>query len=282
MSTAARPGDTVSISNPPTYAVPIEGVWRQVSLPVRPDSGPGRFELLVEDPNTGWYFEPTDPVPSVPVDLPGVPIPAQDLRPLFEGVRRDAFAKLQWPPIAIQIAPRGLGLAGLPSHFWITGYGGESFSATEETVVPADVGADIPTDPDPRRPGSPWYPADGPRRRDRRLAVTAFAWPVRYAWDWGDGATGQSGRSLGRAPQGAGSPDSDVRHQYEFASRAFPRGFPVSLGATFGAAYEVLFDGQRERVELGTTTISFRRDYPVQELQAVLLAPDSRPPGTRR
>ncbi len=256
----------------PTWASPVQGTWERVALPV-PAGGPmSAYTLLVEDDATGWRFVPTDPVP-------GVPGPEPDLRALFDEVRARAFARVLWPRIAIQANPGRLGLAGLPTHYWVTGYGGEPLAGRDTAEVPADVGPDVPAAPDPRNPARAWYPADGPRRRDRRLEVDVWVAPARFAWAWGDGTPGVSGRALGRAAPPGAPPASDVVHTYQFASRGLPGGFPVSLDVTFGVSYAVRFDGASETVDLGATTLRFERGYPVQEAQAVLGAPFPARPG---
>ena len=179
-------------------------------------------------------------------------------------VLRQAFTHVLWPPGSIQINPRPISLVGLAPHFWVTGYGGGAFGARDAVVVEPPVGREVPLTQ---------VPADDPRRRPRELAVTVFVWPVRYAWDFGDG-TPSARRSLGRPYAGEGQPGSDVQHRYEFTSLRHPTGFPVTLEATFAVAYTVDFDGRLERVDLPATTLRYQRRYPVQEVQGVLLAPD--------
>lgn len=235
-----------------TSARPVDGTWRQVRLPVPLESPLAGQPLVVQDETTGWYFTPADPVLA----------PEPDLTVRFEEVRRNAFARVPWPRIGIQVNPGRIGLVGLPTHFWVTGYDGRAFGASDATVIAADVGPEVPLSV---------YPADGPRRRDRRLEVRVEARPARYAWAWGDGRPGLTGRSLGRDNGNVGKPASDVVHQYEFTSLRHPQGFPVTLDATFGVAYSVDFDGGSERHDLGTTALRFLRPYPVQEAQAVLV-----------
>jgi hypothetical protein len=239
----------------------VEGVWHRVRLPLPAGTPLNQFEILLEDETTGYYFEPTDPVTP----------PEPDLEPIFREVIRNAFANVRWPSVAIQANPSPVGLVGVPTHYWVTGYTGGAFSGSDATVVPADVGAEVPFTV---------YPQDGPRRRDRQLTVTVSVSPTRYVWSWGDGTPGSARSSLGRAFSFQTDQGSDVVHRYEWTSLWHPAGFPVSLDAAFGVAYTVEFDGSSERHDLPATTIRYFRTYPVQEIQSVLVSPGAA--GLRR
>ena len=239
----------------PTWASPVQGTWERVTLPFPVDGPMSSYTLLVEDDVTGWRFVPTDPVP-------GVPGPEPDLQALFDDVRARAFARVLWPRIAIQANPGRLGLAGLPTHYWVTGYGGEPLAGRDTAEVPADVGPDVPTAPDPRNPARAWYPADGPRRRDRRLEVDVWVAPARFAWAWGDGTPGVSGRTLGRPAPARSAPGERRGAHLPVRLPGPPGGFPVSLDVTFGVSYTVRFDGASETVDLGAIDAALRARLP--------------------
>lgn len=248
------PGAVITIAAP---LAPPGAVWRGVDT--QSCVGPGGQDLRTPDVSGapacfGWVFEPTDPL--------APPEPA--LGPVFEQARRTAFASVPWPAIAIRANPSPVGLVGLPTHYWVSGYAGGGLRSSTTAVVPADVGPDVPFTQ---------YPQDGPRRRDRQLTVTVDAWPVQYAWSWGDGTSGSSGSSLGRPFSLQSGQGSDIVHQYEWTSLRHLAGFPVVLTATFGVAYTVEFDGSSERRDLPATTIRYSRNYLVQEIQSVLVSP---------
>jgi hypothetical protein len=86
--------------------------------------------------------------------------------------------------------------------------------------------------------------------------------PQQYRWSFGDGAT------LETTSHGSPYPaESDIQHSYEQSSLATAAGFPVTVEINFSARYRVN-DGDWQALE--PISRSFSRDYPVQQLQAVL------------
>jgi hypothetical protein len=178
---------------------------------------------------------------------------------------REAFASVHWPQVTIGINPRGIGLVGLPSVFWVEGYDGLPFGARET--------ADVEPEVDPRVPLSV-VPAGDPRRQAHRLEVEVRVRPpARYRWSFGDGATA-SFATLGR-PYTPDAPRSEIQHQYEYTSFYEPGGFLVAIEADFAISYSVSIDGASETYDLGTSSVRYARRYPVQEIQGVLLAPNA-------
>ncbi|HEX2184462.1 MAG TPA: hypothetical protein VHN78_03025, partial [Chloroflexota bacterium] len=250
----------------PTWVRPgpgAEGDWLSVPLPVDPQGPLGRFPLLMRLEDEAVIFQPRAPAAAPPGEpaAPGLPAPP-DVGAVLDDVRRAAFARLPWPQIQLHSNPPTVGLAGLPTYFWASGYGGEALEASASATIAADVGPEVPASV---------YPADGPRRRARALAVRALAWPAGYAWDWGDGTRGLSG-SLGTPAPGPRPAPGGVAHRYARSSRGAPGGYRVTLAVRFRVAYEVAFDGDSARYDLGETALHYQRLYPVQQVQAVLVA----------
>ncbi len=87
--------------------------------------------------------------------------------------------------------------------------------------------------------------------------------PLVYRWSFGDGTTAET-TSLGqRYPA-----ESDIRHVYEQSSLAAGGAYTVTVDVTFAARYRVN-GGAWEALE--PITRSFSNDYPVQQLQSVLV-----------
>ncbi|MCC6178018.1 MAG: hypothetical protein IT305_22175 [Chloroflexi bacterium] len=87
--------------------------------------------------------------------------------------------------------------------------------------------------------------------------------PLVYRWSFGDGTTSET-TSLGqRYPA-----ESDVRHVYEQSSLAAGGAYSVTVEVTFAAQYRVN-GGAWEALD--PITRSFSNDYPVQQLQSVLV-----------
>ncbi len=87
--------------------------------------------------------------------------------------------------------------------------------------------------------------------------------PLVYRWSFGDGTTAET-TSLGqRYPA-----ESDIRHVYEQSSLAAGGAYAVTVEVTFTARYRVN-GGAWEALE--PITRSFSNDYPVQQLQSVLV-----------
>lgn len=187
------------------------------------------------------------------------------VRERVRGLVRGVFASVPWPQVTIGINPRGVGLVGLPSLYWVQGYDGRGFGASDSAEVDPEVDARTPLSV---------VPADDPRRQPRRLTVEVRVQPPRaYTWTFGDG-TSVVVPSLGR-PYSPDGPRSEIQHVYEYSSFYHREGFPVSMEASFAVSYSVSVDGSVETYDLGTTPIRFSRAYPVQEIQGVLLPPNT-------
>jgi hypothetical protein len=178
---------------------------------------------------------------------------------------REAFASVRWPQVTIGINPRGIGLVGLPSVFWVEGYDGRPFGARESADIEPEVDARVPISV---------VTADDPRRQAHHLVVEVRVRPPsQYRWSFGDGATATFG-TLGR-PYAPDATRSEIQHQYEYTSFYEPGGFLVAMEAEFAVSYAVSIDGASETYDLGTSPIRYARRYPVQEIQGVLLAPNA-------
>jgi len=91
--------------------------------------------------------------------------------------------------------------------------------------------------------------------------------PLRYRWSFGDGTTAET-TSLGqRYPD-----ESDIQHVYEQSSLAAGGAYTVTIEVTFTAQYRVN-GGTWEALD--PITRSFSNDYPVQQLQSVLVGQQS-------
>ncbi len=87
--------------------------------------------------------------------------------------------------------------------------------------------------------------------------------PLVYRWSFGDGTTAET-TSLGqRYPA-----ESDIRHVYEQSSLAAGGAYSITVEVTFAARYRVN-SGAWE--PLDPITRLFSNDYPVQQLQSVLV-----------
>jgi hypothetical protein len=95
------------------------------------------------------------------------------------------------------------------------------------------------------------------------VAVDVEVEPLVYRWSFGDGTTAET-TSLGqRYPA-----ESDIRHVYEQSSLAAGGAYSVTVEVTFSARYRVN-GGAWETLD--PITRSFSNDYPVQQLQSVLV-----------
>lgn len=95
------------------------------------------------------------------------------------------------------------------------------------------------------------------------VAVDVEVEPLVYRWSFGDGTTAET-TSLGqRYPA-----ESDIRHVYEQSSLAAGGAYSVTVEVTFAARYRVN-GGAWETLD--PITRSFSNDYPVQQLQSVLV-----------
>src|SRR5262249_25723544 len=134
-----------------------------------------------------------------------------------------------------------LALVNLPTWFWVEGYDGRPFGASRSVSLPPEVGPEVPASV---------VPANDPRRQTSTYAIEVRIRLGRCEWSFGDGASLVS-QSLGKAYPG----ESDVRHTYQYASLAFPDGFPVSLTVPYEVEY--LVNGGAPRA-----LAPIRRTYP--------------------
>ena len=133
-------------------------------------------------------------------------------------------------------------------------------------LPPIEVGAN----PDVGLVAMPaWFWVDGydgsTLRGSRSLGLTtieAEITPAGYHWTFGDGATLDTS-SLGR-PYPL---PSDLQHTYEQSSLIAGGAFEVRLDITFDARYRV---NGGPWLPLAPVVQTYTRDYPVQQLQAVL------------
>lgn len=95
------------------------------------------------------------------------------------------------------------------------------------------------------------------------VTVEVEVQPLHYRWSFGDGAIAET-TSLGqRYPD-----ESDIQHVYEQSSLATGGTYSITVEVTFAAQYRV--NGGAWEV-LDPITRSFSSDYPVQQLQSVLV-----------
>jgi hypothetical protein len=142
--------------------------------------------------------------------------------------------ELGFPPIALKVNPDP-GLAQLESWFWVQNYGGEVRSRTgtaSETHAECRLNAGVLEC----------------RSVTNSITVDVRETPTRYAWDFGDGRTGQDGHPASFiAADGLGRAYSDpyksssVKHKYVQSSLKFfeAGGFPIVLHITWAAAFRV-------------------------------------------
>lgn len=95
------------------------------------------------------------------------------------------------------------------------------------------------------------------------VTVDVEVQPLTYRWSFGDGTSAET-MSLGqRYPA-----ESDIRHVYEQSSLAAGGAYRIFVEVTFAARYRV--NGGAWQA-LDPITRSFTTDYPVQQLQSVLV-----------
>jgi hypothetical protein len=166
---------------------------------------------------------PPPPAPGAPpANTPAGPGSGAPITP--RDIAVSALARIPLPSIAIRANP-SLGLVNLPNWFWADGYDGRPFGASRSVSLPPEVGPEVPTSV---------VPANDPRRQTSTFTVEVRVSLAQCAWRFGDGATLVT-QSLGE-PYPA---ESDVRHTYQYASLAFPDGFPVSLTVSYEVEYLV-------------------------------------------
>lgn len=149
-------------------------------------------------------------------------------RPSPEALAQSAYDRVisLAPEPELTIAPSRIGLTGLPSYFWV---------GNDLRPISATAGV-------------------------RGLTVTAEARPVRYLWDFGDGATRQTqhgGRPWTPARRG------NVGHLYETKGRYEP-----TVTVVWAARWRVN-GGPWD--DLGYFSTTGSAEYPVREMIAVLV-----------
>jgi hypothetical protein len=115
---------------------------------------------------------------------------------------------------------------------------------------------------------------------DDSVTVVVTLTPSNYTWDFGDGRKGSNRRfapseGLGRAYTDPRTP-SPVRWSYEFDSRDFAGGFPVSLTIRFGAVFSANGGPPQALPDL---TPSWTLRLPVCQVQPIGIAPGSQRPS---
>jgi len=156
------------------------------------------------------------------------------------------------PNIRLKENP-GLGLVNLPGWFWIAGYNGKPFGASQTVTIPPAVGANVPFSQ---------VPANDPRRQPTSFTVSVRIWPNSYQWSFGDGAALDT-QSIGQAYPA----QSDIQHTYQYSSLHTAHGFPLQVTVTFSASYQV---NGGAAIGLPAISHTYTANYPVQEAQSLL------------
>lgn len=95
------------------------------------------------------------------------------------------------------------------------------------------------------------------------VTVDVEVQPLHYRWSFGDGTIAET-TSLGqRYPD-----ESDIQHVYEQSSLAAGGAYSITVEVTFAAQYRV---NSGDWEALDPITRSFSNDYPVQQLQSVIV-----------
>jgi hypothetical protein len=229
--------------------------WVQEALRQNPDTTPMAFYINGDFQGTVWVPNQTDPghfnwgtPPDIASDTPiqtPVTIDPRD-------VALDILSHIPLPDLEIRANP-SLGLVGMPSWFWVEGYGGAPFgdSLTVNLSPPG-------TSQDSRSGFVPGTRVGG----GESLTVEVQVRPSAYEWSFGDG-TVLIDSSLGKPyPE-----ESDVQHTYQHSSLQLPGGFPVQLTIEFVAEYRI--NGGVSQ-ELPSVSRSYQSAFRVQEMQPVL------------
>lgn len=229
---------------PENFSSVSQDFWHQ-QFAEHPNQSP--YNLVVDQQYQGFVWLPNQPGTAVYVGPD--PQAPPDTPPAGNGgstdpyqVALDVLTHIPLPTIQLEQNP-GLGLVAMPGWFWVQGYDGRTFGASKTVTLP------------PAFPGGP----------PRSFTVTVRVWGNKYIWNFGDGTSPLSG-SLGKAyPQ-----ESDVKHTYEFSSFGLSSGFELLLTVEFAAQFQVNGGAPQGLPPIQHT---YRANYPVQEVQSTLSAP---------
>lgn len=189
---------------------------------------------LSSPPVAGRRAPPCQP-PSAPTPVPLEPLP--DPAAVASRLGRDLEGSL--PTITLAANPT-LGLVNLESWFWVEGYDGRDFRASESF-------------------SSPPY--------ESAMTVAARCTPRLYRWDFGDGRTIEIADKTGLGVNAAGGRQpSSVGHTYKVARPN--AGYPVYLTVDWLIEYHIN-DGPPQ--SLTVVTRQFVMLHRVQEVQPVIV-----------
>jgi hypothetical protein len=176
---------------------------------------------------------------------------------------RQLFRDAPISAVRVSVNPNP-GLVQVPNWFWISGGLTSPLSLSGTLVIPAQVGDDVPTSPDPANPGGRWEPEDSPRRQGTTRTVEVEVRSAGYVWDFGDGTAPQLVGSRGQAyPQ-----VSEVAHVYRFSSFYTRGGFPITVQARYVASFRVDGGAWESLGSQSQAPVVYR--HSVQEIQTVL------------
>lgn len=182
------------------------------------------FTLVPVNTATGAYYPWVAPV-SCPTPAAPVPPPPPPPSP------QQVVEQVAFPQPALALDPAGIGVAQLPTWFWLRNDGaGDVF-----TVGPVGVGG---------------------------YTVLLTARPVAYYWSFGDGST-----AVSRTAGGPGSAASaSVVHTYRRKGV-----YTVGVSVAWAGSYTFAGHGLRQTASLGPVRQGEAyRSYTVQEIRSVL------------
>jgi hypothetical protein len=148
-----------------------------------------------------------EPLPSpAPTPVPLIPLP----EPITVATILQGQLVAQLPPFEARVNPLR-GLVNLESWFWVEGYDGREYTASESFSSPPYVGD---------------------------LTIEVRLYPRLYEWDFGDRSSYATGdkEGLGQRAAGGAQP-STVRHTYSAARPG--DGYPVLLTIEWAVEYRV-------------------------------------------
>ncbi len=228
--------------------------WYTIGIRQHPNSTPYAFSVNGVYQHIVW----------IPINTPSVSVNvstttgmagSQSVQVDPKSLALDILKHVPLPNAQLRANP-GLGLVALPAWFWVEGYDGKPFGASQAVDIPPEVGAETPVSV---------VPQGDPRRVATSVVVEVQVQPSRYEWSFGDGKTLVT-QSLGQPyPE-----ESDVKHTYQYSSLRFPSGFPLKLTVEFSVEYQV--NGGPPQV-LPPITRTYEATYQVQEIQPVLTHP---------